>query len=249
MTADIDSVNQEALALLRRRRFGTLATASARHEQWPFASIMPYGFMADGSVIIYVANIAEHTANLKANPRASLFVHPDVPEGDDAQVHARLTLMVQAQPVDPEAAADAWARYVCRLPDARGYVKAHEFELWCLRPVRARYIGGFGRIYWLDKSAFTHDPAQDALRESAAGIVEHMNDDHRDAMALLCETHFKHAPETVEMVGVDQFGFDVLADQRRWRFEFSETATSDSVRRLMVEMVHAARATKETVAG
>ncbi len=244
MTSEMDLVNAEAVALLRRQRFGTLSTASARHEQWPFASIMPYGFLPDGAPVIYVAGIAEHTANLKANPRASLFVHPDIPAGDDAQVHARLTLMVEARPIAKDDADDAWARYVCRLPEAQGYVKAHDFELWRLAPIRARYIGGFGRIYWLERTAFVVNPAHDALAPEAAGIIEHMNDDHRDAMALLCEVHFKDTPERVEMVGVDQFGFDVVTERHRRRFEFSVPAEPASVRQLMVELVHAARAGK-----
>ena len=244
MTSNRESVHAEAVALLRGQRFGTLATASARHEQWPFASIMPYGFLSDGAPVIYVAGIAEHTANLKANPRASLFVHPEIPAADDAQVHARLTLMVEARPVPDHEVDDAWARYVCRLPEAQGYVKAHDFELWRLKPFRARYIGGFGRIYWLAPEAFTVDPAMDALSEDADGIISHMNEDHRDAMALLCEVHFNDPPQQVEMVGVDQFGFDVMTERQRRRFEFSAPAGPESVRRLMVELVHAARAAK-----
>ena len=248
MNSEIDLVNTEAQALLRAQRFGTLATASAKHDQWPFASVMPYGFMADGAPVIYIAGIAEHTRNLKANPRASLFVHPDIPANEDAQTHARLTLMVEAEHVSKDATDDAWARYVCRLPDAQGYTKAHDFELWRLKPVRARYIGGFGRIYWLEAAAFVLEPERDALVDAAAGIVEHMNDDHRDAMSLLCEVHFNETPSAVEMTGVDQYGFDVRTDRYRRRFEFSEPATPDSVRRLMVELVHQARAAQSAPA-
>ena len=237
-----DSAHAEAIALLRARRYGTLATASAKHDQWPFASVMPYGLSAQGSPVIYIAGIAEHTRNLKANSKASLFVHPDVPAGIDAQTLGRLTLMVEASPVPANEKEDVWARYVCRLPSAQDYTTAHDFELWKLTPVHARYIGGFGRIFWLDASKFAVDPAQDPLASSAIGIIDHMNEDHRDAMALLCSTHFAETPSQVEMVGVDQYGFDVQADARRRRFEFSAPATPDSVRVLMVELVKEARA-------
>ena len=242
MASATDSLNAEAYALLRSRRFGTLASASAKYDGWPFASVMPYGFLPDGAPVIYVATIAEHTRNLKADPRASLFVHPDPAGSEDIQTHARLALMIEAKKIDANEADDAWARYLCRLPDAKDYKKTHDFELWRLEPVRGRYIGGFGRIHWLEREAFIHDPTKDALRESADGIVSHMNEDHRDAMSLLCQVHFGETPSSVEMVGVDQFGFDVYADDQRRRFEFSEPATTDSIRPLMVALVHEARA-------
>ncbi|MEL7368124.1 MAG: pyridoxamine 5'-phosphate oxidase family protein [Myxococcota bacterium] len=241
MAHETDPIHEEAKALLRTRRYGTLATASAKHDQWPFASIMPYGLMANGSPIIYVAGIAEHTKNLKANPRASLFVHPEAKADEDIQTHARLTLMVEAKPVDRDQSADAWARYLCRLPDAQGYTRAHDFELWQLEPVRARYIGGFGRIYWLERDAVTWNPTQDGLQSSAQGIIDHMNDDHEDAMQLLWKVHFGDQPGSVKMVAVDQFGFDVKNDKTQRRFEFKEPATGENIRALMVDLVKDAR--------
>lgn len=246
MASSNDAAHAEAIALLRARSYGTLATASAKHDQWPFASVMPYGFSASGSPVIYVAGIAEHTRNLKMNPKASLFVHPDVPAGVDAQTLGRLTLMAEAKPVPDEEREDAWARYVCRLPSATDYTTAHDFELWQLEPVHARYIGGFGRIFWLDAEAFVLDPTQDVLAASASGIIDHMNEDHLDAMELLCRAHFGEAPSNVKMVSVDQFGFDVTADQRRRRFEFSVPATPESVRGLVVDLVKEARAKTAT---
>lgn len=235
---------EEARALYRTRRHGVLSTASKKHEGWPFASVTPYGPDADGRPLLYIAGIAEHTRNLGFDPRCSLFVQPPIPEGTDAQTFSRLTLMGRAERVPAAEVDDAFARYVARLPDARGYTKAHDFGLWRIVPERARFIGGFGKIFWLDPQVFLAPMAQDPLREAAPGAIAHMNEDHVDAMELCCKSLYGVEAKGVRMVGLDQYGFDVVAEapDRRFRFDFPEPATPDTLRMAVVEVVKAARA-------
>src|SRR5207245_6921048 len=53
---------------------GTLATHSALHPGWPFASVMPYALTADGSPLFLISGMALHTQNVIADARASLLV-------------------------------------------------------------------------------------------------------------------------------------------------------------------------------
>lgn len=233
----------DAAALYRAERDAVLSTASARMDGWPFGSLAPYAADARGWPLIYVARIAEHGRNLARDPRCSLMLRAPAPDGVDAQTAARLTILGRAAEVPEAEREDAWARYVARLPDAAGYARTHDFRLLRLEPERLRYIGGFGRIFWLDRGAIEVDPAQDPLREAASGIVDHMNEDHRDALELLCAATYDVTPQGVRMVDVDQFGFAVETEgpTRRLRFDFARPASPDEVRREVVALVSRAR--------
>ena len=97
-----------------------------------------------------------------------------------------------------------------RHPDAF-YAAFDDFRLYRLDVSSVRYVGGFGRMSWV--SADDHATAEpDPLRPHAAGIVEHMNDDHADALVAYCRVFGRRpATERAEMVGVDRYGFTMLA--------------------------------------
>ena len=62
-------------------------------------------------------------------------------------------------------------------------------------------------------SADDHATAEpDPLRPHVAGIVGHMNDDHADALVAYCRVFGgQQTTERAEMVGVDRYGFTMLA--------------------------------------
>ena len=100
-------------------------------------------------------------------------------------------------------------------------------------------------------SAADHAAAEpDPLRQHAAGIVLHMNDDHADALVAYCRV-FGDRPGTAmaKMVGVDRYGFTMLAadegatDQIAVRVPFGRRVdTPGAVRAAMIELLHEARA-------
>ena len=62
-------------------------------------------------------------------------------------------------------------------------------------------------------SADDHATAEpDPLRPHVTGIVTHMNDDHAAALVAYCRVFGgRAATERAEMVGVDRYGFTMLA--------------------------------------
>ena len=89
-----------------------------------------------------------------------------------------------------------------------------------------------------------HGADPDPLGPVADGIIEHMNDDHADAIALYLSAFRGVTAEGARMVGVDTDGFDVECDApaERFRFDFESAATMDNIRQLMVDLVKKARA-------
>jgi putative heme iron utilization protein len=241
--SDGEDAAMEAGRLLRSRSEGVLSTISKRVTGWPFGSVAPYALNARGEPLLFISTIAEHTKNIDADARASLLVQ-EIQAGD-VQAHGRLTVMGRASRVDAEEIEDARARYLSRVPTAAGHSDAHDFLFYRLSLDHLRFIGGFGRIHWLEPKHLLLDPARDPLAESARSIVEHMNGDHADAIALYCRAFKTFSPTAARMVSIDQFGFDVSCSDpdQRVRFDFDVPATPDNVRSLMVDLVRRARST------
>ena len=237
-----EEATREAAALLQRAKSGVLCTLSRRIEGWPFGSVAPYALNRFGEPLILIASIAEHTRNIAADSRVSLLVHDDA-RGSDVQSVGRLTVMGRAAPVEEREMDDAAARYLERVPTATSYFETHDFRLYRITLEHLRFIGGFGKIFWLDPDGLRLDPARDPLAAGAPAVVAHMNEDHRDALLLFCRAFRGLEPAEVEMVGVDQWGVDVLArgPERRLRFSFEAPASPGTIRGVMVELVRRAR--------
>ena len=138
-----------ALRLLRKEKQGVLCTLSQALDGWPFASLTPYAFAASGAPIILTSTLAEHTRNICADPRVSLFVL-DSEAPANPQAGARITVMGLADPVDNFEVEDARRRYLERFPEAESLFQMSDFTLFKLSIERVRFIAGFGEIFWLN---------------------------------------------------------------------------------------------------
>lgn len=237
----VDSLPRAARALLAGERTGVLSTISVHRAGYPYGSVTPYAPSRRGQPIILISTLAAHTKNLLVNPRASLFIGDRV-AADDPQAGGRVSLLGLAARVPDSEAADARARYLARQPQARGYFRTHDFQLWELAVEELRLIAGFGRISWLSGAVIRRAPEEDPLRAEAAGICAHMNQDHGDALATYCRAAGQDAAGA-RMVGVDAHGFDVETDGDRLRFDFpAEVATPGDVRRAVISLLKQARA-------
>ncbi len=234
-------------ARLIERTFGALATISADAATlgWPFGSIAPYALTAEGAPAILAADIAQHTRNLRRDARASLLVHEPVGPGGDPQAGWRVTLLGTMRPVkDGAALEELHARYVERVPGAPAYFRTHGFGYWVMDVVRARWIGGFGDIHWLEARDVLRDPGGEGMAAAAPRIVEHMNEDHADALAAICEARCGFRPEAARMTAVDRAGFLVRTSgpDRLVHISFGREIRASEAREVFVELARTARA-------
>ena len=237
--------------LIRAERNGALCTLSRKMDGWPFGSITPYALTENADPLIMISEIAEHTRNLKADARASLLVQ-DSNALDDPQAGARATLVGYAMPVPEPLLEDAQRRYLELFPASSGYFAAHDFSLYQIKISDVRFIGGFGEIYWLSAGELVEGKSGGDLNPLApheAMICEHMNADHKDALALYAWAFAGIEAESARMIHLDPRGFDIVAVRAghsihaRINFE-RPVSTSEEVRAAMVEMVKRARQTR-----
>ncbi len=230
----------DAEVLLRLRGRGMLATISKKVAGWPFGSIVPYAVDREGRPIILIAQIAEHTKNIQADDRVSLLVQEAEGE-EDIQAKGRLTVMGRASQVPEAELGDAAARYLAKLPSAEEYFDTHDFSFYRISVEHLRYIGGFGKIHWLDPTEYQKKHSDDPLAHGQKPIIAHMNEDHEEAMSLWCKAFRALEPKHVEMRSVDRWGTDLDVDGRRVRFDFDREATMETIRQIVVAMTVDAR--------
>lgn len=239
---------------------GTLCTLAARTELegYPFGSVVPFALDERGRPVIFIAHIAAHTANLRRDPRGSLFVRqPDAL--DDPQTGWRITVMgrwsrVMSEDDDADAKGAPTervsrdelerlhARYAERVPAVDRYDQTHGFAYWRMTHVdKVRFIGGFGKICWLGGDEVLRGP--DAV-EGAAGAVAHMNEDHVENMKEMCRGLYGVDPGDARMTHLEPTGFfvETSAPQRMLWFSFGREVAGDGVRHAIIEVLKRARA-------
>jgi putative heme iron utilization protein len=132
--------------LLFEGRHGILSTISTKPEGYPFGSLVPFGQGSKGEPVILLSSLAQHTKNLRADPRASLLLLER--SAEDPQQAPRATLIGTALELKADAAHDAQARYLQRHPKAAALF-ALDFTLWALQVEEVRYVGGFAQAAWI----------------------------------------------------------------------------------------------------
>lgn len=225
---------------------GALSTLAPDPSGYPFGSVVSFGLADDGDPLFFVSHMAEHTQNALRDPRASLLVTEPVADGADPLASGRVTLLGLLAPIDAADLDVARERYLAANPAASYYIDFGDFTFLRLTVDHLRYVGGYGRMSWVDAPAYkAAEP--DPLADAAAGIIGHMNDDHADAQVLFCR-HFAGLAETTEasMSAVDRYGFDLVAvtpgHRTPVRLAFPEECTTgEQVRTAMVAMVAEAR--------
>ena len=207
MTSQPDpSVGVAVRRLMRsgaRAALGTLeADGGAR-----YVSLAMVALDHDASPLLLLSDLADHTRNLKADPRASLLfdgtARREVPLAGE-----RATVQGRAERVeDPRLLA----RYVARHPDAEAYAGFGDFNLYRLDVERAHLVAGFGRISWVPGEAVLCDAARDAraLAEAEARIVRRVNEDHADAVRLCAQRLLGREGDGWCVTGVDPEGADL----------------------------------------
>ena len=210
--------------MLRAHRYGALCTLSKKFNGHPFGSITPYLVDHDGSLLILISALAEHTKNLAADPRVSLVTHDQA--DPDIQAQGRVTVIGNAR---PEAGREqAGSRYLRYFPEAAAYFGMHDFSFYRIVPVALRHIAGFGKIHWVDMADYPVAQAGIFTQQEPALLAE-INSKRRDVLRqLLRKRHGVEVPDILA-IGMDCDGLDIRCDDKIWRLDFSEAQSSPSL--------------------
>jgi hypothetical protein len=230
-----------ARRLIRGRGQAALATSLARDDArgHPYASLVATASDIAGNPLMLLSDLAQHSANIKVDSRVSLLFE-DTGAHADPLAGPRLSLLGDARPVEDDAAR---ARFVARHPTAARYADFADFRLYRVTASRGHLVAGFGRIEWIDGAQLRIDTDFSALAQAEAGIVEHVNRDHADAVALYAARLSRKDGEGWRMTGIDPEGIDLRKAAETARIEFAETVTGPTAARAaLIALADAARA-------
>jgi putative heme iron utilization protein len=230
--------------LLRTARAGALATID-RTTGHPFASLVNIATDANGSPVILISRLATHTANVEADPRASVLLAA-AGKGDPL-AHPRLTVLGTFVNIarDARDAARVARRFLSRHPKSQLYAGFADFSFWRLHVVSAHLNGGFARAADLaagDILTRTDDAA--GIVESEQSAVAHMNADHADAVRLYATRLLGETDGAWAVTGIDPDGIDLALGDRIARLPFTARVTNGHALRDMLAGLAAAARTE-----
>lgn len=238
------SFAERARTLLHLGRVGSLSTLSRKRPGFPFGSLMPYALDASGHPLFLISTMAMHTQNLQQDPRASLLATQAEAEGDPLGA-ARVTAVGNATAIAREHATEVRQLYLERHPNSKYWVDFDDFAFFRLDVLDVYYVGGFGVMGWVAAPDYSGAQA-DPLADAAAGILQHMNADHQDALILLARTSARMDAQEATMTSVDRLGFHVRLKTEEGmkgaRIPFlHEVSSPGETRKMLVQMVQQAR--------
>lgn len=231
-----------AKKLLRATRAGALATID-RHTGHPFSSLVNVATDADGSPLVLISRLATHTANIAADPRASLLLAA-AGKGDPL-AHPRLTVLGTFVSIlhDSTDAARAARRFLSRHPKSRLYAGFGDFSFWRLDVVSAHLNGGFARAADLkgdDVLTRVGDAAE--IIEIEENAIGHMNTGHAGAVRLYATALLGEADGMWVITGIDPDGVDLALGDHVARLPFAERVTDGhALRRALADLAAKAR--------
>jgi putative heme iron utilization protein len=134
--------------LLRAQKAGVLCTLSTKLGGAPFGSLASYALTARGEPLFFFSALAQHTQNLVADPRCSLFVQDPVAAADDPQQGARACLVGRATALAAAEGEDAKQRFLAAHPQAEQWLDL-DFQFFRLAVEEVQYVGGFAQAGWV----------------------------------------------------------------------------------------------------
>ncbi|UPY36945.1 DUF2470 domain-containing protein [Sediminicoccus sp. KRV36] len=221
-------------------RAATAATLATQQEGQPFASLVTPGCTPGLAPLLWLSSLSEHTRHLQREPRcALLFTAPA--ETLNPQTAPRVTLTGIAEQITDAALK---ARWLARHPYAALYADFGDFALWRVTPMGALMVGGFARATRLKMAQLLPEPeAVAAIAEAEAGIIEHVNTDHADAVAVIATALLGGAPGAWLLTAVDVDGLELSCGETVLRLGFAAPARdADSVRAELIRTARRARA-------
>lgn len=209
---------QVARHVLRLAVTGGLATLGAGGA--PFVSLVTVATTPEGEAILLLSDLALHSRNIKNDPRVSLLLVAPGGEGSDPLAGARLSL---SGTIAVDGEANHRRRFLTRHEEAAGYSAFKDFNLYKITIAAAHLVAGFGRIVDLTPAEVLTDCSDcAALIAVEEGAVEHMNEDHAEALALYATRLLGMAQGNWMATGADPDGLDLRAGPLRARLEFPE---------------------------
>ena len=230
----VGNYDNDASKLYRSSQTGILSTISKLHEGYPFGSFVTYVPGRSRTVYLYLSDIAQHTKNLNAHSKSCLTISKGGGKGDK-QNSERLTLMGHLKLVPKEDVDDCRNRFYTIFPESERYASFHGFNFYQFEIDYTRWIGGFGKIGWLDADNWKHNIPNWVGDEDS--IISHMNNDHANTIssALHSQHGIKDSKAKMLLLTID--GYYIQSKTSLFFIQFPRICnTSSEYKEMLIEL-------------
>jgi len=219
----------DARHLLRACRHGALATLA--DDGAPLSTLVAIASDERGAPLLLLSDLARHTANLRRDGRASLLL--DRSTGTVERLAAPRLSLVGCARCLPDGDEGWRRRYLARHPEAERLFALKDFHGWRLDPVLGHLVAGFGRIVTSPaEELLVPEALARGLAAVAQGAIDHMHEDHADAIDLLA------GGPGARIAAIDADGLDLVGPAGPVRRDFARRlATAEDLRAAVVEVV------------
>ena len=225
---------KEATAFYRSDKIAILSTISKQHNGYPFGSFVTYVSGWDRTIFLYLSDLADHTKNLKKDHRSCVTIYKKNNSGD-VQNSARLTLIGDLKKIQDSIYKACKERFHNFFPESKAYEQMHDFNFYQISITQARWIGGFGKISWLDPKNWNRVPVEWYNNEQ--GMIEHMNEDH--ANTIKSALHGQHGVKDhdAKMIALSIDGYYVRSENDLFFINFdSPVFSSTDYRNMLIDL-------------
>lgn len=225
---------KEAVSFFRSDKTAILSTISKKYDGYPFGSFVTYVSGWDRTIFLYLSDLADHTKNLKKNQKSCITLLKKNKNGD-VQNSARLTLMGNLEEVPKMINEKCKERFHNIFPESKAYAQMHDFNFYQITVNQARWIGGFGKISWLDPKNWMKVPIE--WFDSEKNMIDHMNQDHSNT--IQSALHAEHGIKDKEalMLGLSIDGYYVKSKEDVFFINFDYPVfTSKEYRNILIEL-------------
>ena len=201
---------------------------------YPLGSLVTLATSWDGSPILLLSSLAQHTKNIANDAHISLLVdgtqgYLNPQQGPRVGVIGRLSLTNE----------DGFGRrFLRRHPRASIYANFKDFQFYKIEVEKYHYVGGFAQAVWVGKRKAVL-PRKDWVNvaESEEEILSHMNLDHLDTLRLYGTKLLGKRGKHWDMVSLDPEGLDLRCGNSIHRINFPSLQTNThDIRKTLIQM-------------
>jgi putative heme iron utilization protein len=218
--------------LIRAAKKTALATLTAG-DAGPFVSLATVAPDMDGSPLLLLSRLAEHSTNLAKDARAALLFdgtggHANPQEGPRASVCGRLLAV----------ADDALRRrFLMRHPGAALYAGFADFSLFRLEMTGAHWVGGFARARRIGASVALPTDVANGFRQAQGALTDLLNGEAPQIAIDLARRRRRMGEWRFSAIDPD--GFDIAKGESWLRVDFpTPVADPDAVLPTVLRLTH-----------